>query len=132
MYRRPLLLIALPLLFTAVPAHATGGEVFSTSSAYSQPEGDQRFVVAQCEAFATPGTASPTDVPIATSVHCDLNGAHEASNLSPGPYAQTELIAADEAPLILCSWSTATFLDPVASTEPTYTVTEPEHCKEIA
>ncbi len=113
------------------PAHAAGGTVVANYTVVLRPFGTAYLAVAECSATALPGTQP--DVPLATSVACDVNGGGsanpESSNLVPGARAETVFQGIASPSMFLCISGEATFFQTLPAA--IYTVTLPERCDAV-
>ena len=109
MRRRALLLTAALLAVsvqTAPGASAAGGSVIPDLSVVNQTLGNGVVSVAVCTARAVPG---PLEVPVVTSVWCDINGFQSPTISVPGANAAVVNGNATVAPVKVCVHALAVF-----------------------
>lgn len=123
MWSRHVIVAALLAGAFAIPARAAGGSVHASFTAYGEPTGDASMTVVECDAVAF--FNGFTDYPLATSVHCWVDGA-EQSATAPGAFAITAFPTISSVNFRICAWAEAIFLD--QTTGRLYEVVDPGVC----
>ena len=108
--RRPAFLLTAALLAaatqTAPGASAAGGGVVADVSVLNQTLGNGVVSLALCTARATPG---PVEIPVVTSVWCDINGFQSLTVSAPGAFAAVVNGNATTKPVTVCVHALAVF-----------------------
>jgi hypothetical protein len=111
------------------PAHAADATVASDMrpafTQWMQDGSDTVLAGAVCHAVGTGG--SPTQVAVATQVHCSINGTERSASV-PGSAAATTIIVAAVPPVVMCHGGSAIFLETAGGANVLTYVDVPDTC----